>query len=80
MRCEIEIEPFSTVVVMFTLRETVFGRIRPFCSAGLLTRGVLAFGAFPVLPSGKCQKPHRLQLRGQSRFWPLMGSPHRIPI
>ena len=36
------------VVVMFTLRETVFGRVRPFCSAGLLTCGVLAFGAFPV--------------------------------
>jgi hypothetical protein len=24
-------------------------------------------------------KPHRLQLRGQSRFWPLLGRPHRIP-
>ena len=48
MRCETETEPFNTVVVMFTLRETVFGRLRPFCSAGLLTCGVLAFGAFPV--------------------------------
>ena len=47
-RCDKLREAEIVVVVMFTLRETVFGRLRPFCSAGLLTCGVLAFGAFPV--------------------------------
>jgi hypothetical protein len=32
------------------------------------------------LPSGQfCRSPHRSQLRGQSRSWPRLGHPHRVP-
>jgi hypothetical protein len=34
--------------------------------------------AFPV-SQWHVFKPNRSQLRGQSRFWPLLGRPHRVP-
>ncbi|SFU94630.1 hypothetical protein SAMN04488527_1486 [Aliiroseovarius crassostreae] len=53
------------------------------CPAGLLTRGSKldwpSRGAFRRLPSGMFSVAHRLQLRGQSRNWRLLATPHRIP-
>lgn len=34
--------------------------------------------AFPV-SQWHLFKPNRSQLRGQSRFWPRLGNPHRVP-
>jgi hypothetical protein len=40
--------------------------------------------AHPPLPGfwpvGCCECTLRLQLRGQPRFWPLLGRPHRVPF
>jgi hypothetical protein len=41
--------------------------------------------SLPRLPPSRSNQWHmtgadRLQLRGQPRFWPLMGNPHRVPF
>lgn len=43
---------------------------------------VVAASAFPVpmRTSGILNEARRSQLRGQSRFWLLMGNPHRVPF
>ena len=81
MRCETETWPFNTDVVMspsvrpINLRGDyahLFGRSPDLRVAGLKI-------AFPVAQWLTHLKPRRSQLRGQSRFWPLLGRPHRIP-
>jgi hypothetical protein len=49
-------------------------------AAGLLTCGSGGCTRPSRLPSGQvCVRPRRSQLRGQSRFWPRLGHPHRVP-
>jgi len=49
-------------------------------AAGLLTCGLGGCTRPSRLPSGQfCVRPRRSQLRGQSRFWPRLGHPHRVP-
>lgn len=51
-------------------------------TAGLLARGLMLLRTFPAesSASGIDGKTCRLQLRGQPRFWSLMGTPHRVPF
>lgn len=49
-----------------------------FASKHLLARWTTGFSAFPVA-QWHMLKPNRSQLRGQSRFWPRLGGPHRVP-
>jgi len=49
-------------------------------AAGLLTCSSGGCTRPSRLPSGQfCVRPRRSQLRGQSRFWPRLGHPHRVP-
>ena len=77
IRWEIATEVAIVLVVMSPSVRPV--SISSFCSAGLLTRGSLILECLPSFPVANSLKPRRLQFRGQSRFWPLLGRPHRIP-
>src|SRR5580765_2931004 len=50
--------------------------------AGLLARGSQPVRTFPAFekPVACRERTLRLQLRGQPRFWPLMGNPPRFPF
>lgn len=49
--------------------------------AGLLTCGSSLPRTFPGgCPVVLIEVAHRLQLRGQSRIWRLLATPHRVPI
>ena len=49
--------------------------------AGLLTCGSMLSRTFPgVCPVVFVGVAHRSQLRGQSRIWRLLSTPHRVPI
>lgn len=49
--------------------------------AGFLTRGSTLAARPSQFPSGfRWAAALRLQLRGQPRLWPLMGTPHRVPF
>ena len=86
MRCETEIWPFNTDVVMspsvrpINLRggyAHLLGRSPDLRVVGL--KIAFPVSGLPVISGFTHLKPRRLQLRGQSRFWPLLGRPHRIP-
>jgi hypothetical protein len=79
-RCEIEKEEEIVLVVMSPSVETrsSIGRGCPACSAGLLTCGSIGLMRLPGFPV-TLHRPCRSQLRGQSRFQPRLGHPHRVP-
>jgi hypothetical protein len=75
-RCEIDALEIETVRVVMS------PSVRPVDQSLLSGRSpdsrLFGFNAFPV-SQWHLFKPNRSQLRGQSRFWPLLGNPHRVP-
>ena len=77
MRVETDAEPFNTDVVMSPSVRPI--SISFLCLAGLLTCGSMDQKRLPDFSVACTFEPHRSQLRGQSRFRPHLGRPHRIP-
>ena len=81
-RCEtLSGEKTVRAVMTPSVRPMVPGKkVRRLRVAGLLTCGSQGSDGLPGCPVAKCcRNPRRSQLRGQSRSWPRLGRPHRVP-